>query len=354
VGMDKINVALVGVGNCAKSLVEGVAFYTKNPDDTIGLMHHRIGGYHPSDIHFVAAFDVDQRKVGKKLHEAIYGPPNQTMKISDPLEYDARVHRGPTFDGVIDEMRGTFIQESPEAVVAIADTLKQSGATVVVNYLPTGSEQATHAYAEAALQAGCSFINAIPTPLAVDPAWRARFEHDGLVLMGDDIKSQLGATILNRFLVTLLKMRGVRITKSEQVNTGGNADHLNLQYRAKAKEQSKRGALSSLLDADDIKPTVRFEYNANDLSGHKKVLISIDGEIFGHIPISIVAAIEDEISINSAGVVVDAVRAARVLVDRGTPQDVERVAPFLMKSPPKAMSDWEAFEAFEQVFDKPT
>lgn len=346
--MKKINVALIGVGSFTKALVEGVAFYTKHPDEQRGLMNPRIGPYHVKDINFVAAFDVDERKVGKKLHEAISAGPNVTKQIERPLVYDALVHRGPTLDSVHEAMRKSFVHESSQPVVDIAKTLTASRASVVLNLLPSGGEQATYAYAEAALKANCSFINCIPTPLAVLPNWKKSFESKGLVLIGDDIKSQLGATMLNRILLEFLKMRGIRIMKSEQENKGGNADHFNLLHRAKTKEKSKREALLHFLEKGDAKPTVKFLYTGTP-SGHKKVTITIEGEMFGRTPFSIVSVIEDEISINGAGVVIDAIRVAQALMDQEKQKDAWKACPFLMKSTSHPLSDTEAFTAFKKL-----
>ncbi len=346
--MKKINVAVIGVGSFCKALVEGVSFYTKNPGETTGLINPLIGKYKVKDIDFVAAFDVDERKVGKRLHEAISLGANVTQKITPPLGYAALVHRGPTLDGVIDQMKGSFVRESNRPVVDVAMILKETGADIVVNLVPSGSDQATYVYAEAALQAGCSFINCIPTPLVTLPRWRKRFEAKGLVLLGDDTKSQLGATMLNRCLLELLKMRGIKVVKSEQENYGGNADHFNLLYRAKTKEKSKREALMKFLGKGDATPTVKFSYTGKP-SGHKLVNLKIGGEIFGRTPISITALIEDEISINGAGTVVDAIRMAKFLVDQGKQKEAANACPFLMKSPPKQMPDSEAFKAFKKI-----
>jgi len=349
--MSKINVAIIGVGNCAKSLIEGISFYTDNKKDETGLMHPLIGKYEPSDLNFVAAFDIDERKVGKKLHEAISAEPNRTMKIAEPIKYDVVVQRGPTLDSVIEEAKEFFIHESNTPVVDVADILKKSGAEIVLNYLPTGSDKATYAYAEAALEAGCSFINCMPTPISKNLDWRKRFEDKGLVLMGDDIKSQLGATILNRFLLTLLKMRGIRVTKSEQVNYGGNADHFNLHYRPHAKEESKEAALNSVLDKNDEKPSARMVYTEKNYD-HKRAILKIEGKIFGHVPTSIEVTLEDEDSPNSGGVVIDAVRMAKILVESGKPSDADRACAFLMKSPPKQMLDSEALKTFREIIDE--
>ncbi len=346
--MKKINVAIVGVGSFTKALVEGVSFYTKNPNEKIGLMNQFIGNYKVSNINFVAAFDVDERKVGKKLHEAISMGANVTRKITDAIEYNALVYRGPTFDGVIDEMKGSFVIESKEPVSDVVKILKQTKTDVVVNLVPAGSNEATYFYAEAALQAGCSFINCIPTPLATIPLWRKKFESKGLVLLGDDTKSQLGATMLNRFLLELVKMRGIKVLKSEQENRGGNADHYNLLYRAKTKEKSKSEALTAFLDKEDAKPKVTFSYTGEP-SGHKIVTLKIEGEMFGRTPIVITSLIEDEISINGAGTVVDAIRVAQLLVDKKEQKEAKNICAFLMKAPPKQMNDQKAFEIFNKV-----
>ncbi len=347
----KVNVAIIGVGSFTKALVEGVSFYTKNPEESKGLMNPQIGSYKVSDINFVAAFDVDERKVGKKLHEAIYAPPNVTQQITESLEYDCVVHRGPTLDSVHEALKGSFVMESNREVVDVANVLKQSNADVVLNLVPSGGEKATHAYAEAALSAGVSYINCIPTPLATLPEWQKRFEEKNLVLLGDDIKSQLGATMLNRILLEFLKMRGIKVTKSAQENRGGNADHFNLLHRAETKEKSKREALTHFLEDDDAKPSVKFVYTGEP-SGSKRVTIEIEGEMFGRVPISIHSIIEDQISVNGAGVAVDAIRVAKFLVDQKLQSEVWKASPFLMKSPQKPVSDTQAFELFKQVIGK--
>ncbi len=343
----KIKVALVGIGSLAKALVEGVSYYTRNSEQTTGLMHPLVGNYRVKDIDFVCAFDVDERKVGKKLHEAINMSSNISQKITEPLEYSAMVYRGPTLDGVIDEMRGSFVHESETSAVDVAHVLQESGAEVVVNLLPTGSDKATLFYAEAALEAGCSFVNCIPTPLATTTL-KEQFEKRGLVLLGDDIKSQLGATMLNRALLELLKMRGVSVTRSVQENSGGNTDHVNLLYRSKAKEKSKSDALAPFLDESGIRPTVQFFYTGKP-SGHKVAKITLEGEIFGRMPILIVSTIEDEISVNGASTVVDAIRMAKFLVDTKKQKEAEKVCAFLMKSPPLQMPDLEGVKWFDKL-----
>ncbi|MFH0972105.1 MAG: inositol-3-phosphate synthase [Candidatus Micrarchaeota archaeon] len=348
----KINVAIIGVGNCAKSLIEGIAFYNENKSEKIGLMHPAIGGYLPSDLNIVAAFDIDDRKVGKKLHESINSGPNKTMKISDPLRYDFLVQRGPTCDSLIPELRNYFIHESKEPPVDVAKALKDANAEIAINYLPTGSVKATYAYAEAALSANCSFINCMPTPIAKNEEWRTRFFEKGLALLGDDIKSQCGATIVNRSLLSLLKMRGIRITKSEQINYGGNADHFNLHYRPQAKEESKEDALNSVLGPDDAKPSARMIYTEKNYD-HKQATIKIEGKIFGQVPVSIGLTLEDEDSPNSAGVVVDAVRAVKLLAERKKVEQSLKICAFLMKSPPVQYSDSQAYAEFNKALELP-
>lgn len=346
--MSKINVGIIGVGSLAKALVEGVSFYTKNPTEEIGLEHPAIGPYKVKDINFVCAFDVDERKVGKKLHEAISLGANVTREITTPIEYNALVYRGPTLDGLIDEVKGTLVHESIRDPVDVAQILKDTKADVLVNLVPSGSDEATYFYAEEALKGGCSFVNCIPTPLATIAEWREKFESKGLVLLGDDTKSQLGATMLNRFLLQLLKMRGIKVTKTHQENKGGNADHFNLKYRFHHKEKSKSSALKQFLKKEDANPTVSFIYTGEP-SGHKFVKLTIEGEIFGRTPIFITSMIEDEISINGAGTVVDAIRVAKFLVDTSKQKQTVDVCPFLMKTPPEFMTDEEASKIFNQV-----
>jgi myo-inositol-1-phosphate synthase len=346
--MQKINVGIIGIGSFAKAIVEGVSFYTKNPDETTGLLHPIIGHYKVSDINFVCAFDVDERKVGKKLHEAISAGMNITREITKPLEYEAIVYRGPTLDGVIDEMKGSFVHESKDESVDVAKILKETKTDVLVNLVPSGSDEASVFYAQEALKAGCSFINCIPSSLATVAELREQFELNGLVLLGDDIKSQIGATMLNRFLLQLLKMRGVRVTKTHQENKGGNADHFNLLYRSEHKEKSKSETLKKFLVTNDATPTVSFKYTGEP-SGHKLVNLSIEGEIFGRTPIFITAVIEDEISINGAGTATDAIRVAQFLVDTKQQKKAQLACPFLFKTPPEHMNDTEAFEAFDKL-----
>lgn len=347
--MEKIRTAIIGVGNCASSLVQGIAHYTRYPDDTVGLMHPRIGPFAVSDIMFVAAFDVDRRKVGQPLHKAILAEPNRTIHIAAPLEYPIIVRRGETHDSIIEAMqREGFIDETEETSVDVAQILRDTKSQVVVNYLPTGSGIAARWYADQALAARCSFINCMPAPLAVDPDLHDRFRSAGLVLMGDDIKSQVGATIVNRALLELFHQRGVKITRSEQVNYGGGADHANLHHRPHSKEASKQAALESVIGPADARPTARMLYTPENYD-HKRARIKIDGEGFGHAPISIDLTLEDEDSPNSAGIVIDAIRAAHYLVMQGRPGDAQILCAALMKSPPIKLGEAEAAAEFDRV-----
>ncbi|MEK7471284.1 MAG: inositol-3-phosphate synthase [Patescibacteria group bacterium] len=346
--MKKIKVAIVGVGNCAKSLVEGVTFYSKNPNETIGLIHFKVGGYSVSDIEFVAAFDIDERKVDKPLHEAIVAEPNRTIMIAELEPSRVIVKRGPTYDSVIDENRDYFIHESKKLSVDVVAELKASGAEIVLNYLPTGSDKATFAYAEAALEAGCSFVNCMPTKLGRDKAWIDRFAQKSLVLFGDDIKSQFGATVVNRALLELFKRRGFKITQSDQTNYGGNADHHNLHYRPHAKEESKELALCSVLSTDDVKPIARMVYTEKNYD-HKRASLFLVGEMFGKVPASLHVILDDEDSPNSGGIVVDAIRAARVLIEKNATEKATELGASLMKAPFKQLSEEESYRKFSEI-----
>ena len=346
--MKPIKVAIVGVGNCAKSLVEGVTFYSKNINETIGLIHFKVGGYSVSDIEFVVAFDIDDRKVGKPLHEALVAEPNRTMKLSELEPSKVIVKRGPTHDSLINENREYFIHESKKPSVDIVAELKASGAEIVLNYLPTGSDKAAFAYAEAALEAGCNFVNCMPTKLGRDKKWIERFIQKGLVLFGDDIKSQFGATVVNRALLELFKRRGFKVTQSDQTNYGGNADHHNLHYRPEAKEESKESALHSVLSPEDAKPAARMVYTEKNYD-HKRASLFIMGEMFGKAPASLHVILDDEDSPNSGGIVVDAIRAARVLKERNETEKAIEIGASLMKAPFEQMSEAEAYKKFSEI-----
>lgn len=341
-----IRVGIVGAGNCAKSLVEGLALYAGRPQENIGLTRPQMGSYLVADIEIVAAFDIDQRKVGKPLHQALTSEPNRTMQLCVIPHTAVIVERGPTADSLIQELTEYYIHESTAPAVDVAAVLRTAATDILLNYLPTGSNVAARTYADAALEAGCSFINCMPAPLAKDSQLARRFATAGLVLLGDDIKSQCGATVLNRILLDMLRSRGTQVTSSTQTNYGGNSDHFNLQFRGADKEKSKESALRSVMAKDDAMPHVSMRYEQNQYD-HKRAEIIVTGKIFGLAPVNITVMLEDEDSPNSAGVVVDAIRAAKILRDSGRPELASELGPFLMKSPPIQMGELEASTRFD-------
>ncbi|MEA2498084.1 MAG: myo-inositol-phosphate synthase [Actinomycetota bacterium] len=350
--MAKVRVAIVGVGNCASSLVQGIEYYSKARSDEMvpGLMHVDLGGYHVSDIEFVAAFDVDANKVGLDLSEAIWVEPNNTVKFSDVGGRDGlgvEVMRGHTYDGL-----GTFyrdmVTESPLPPVDVARVLKETETDVLISYLPVGSEQADRFYAEQALEAGVAFINCMPVFIATNEDWAARFTKHGIPIIGDDIKSQLGATISHRVLSKLFEDRGVVIDHTYQLNFGGNMDFKNMleRERLKSKKISKTQSVTSQIhngiDADDIHigPSDHVPW----LKDRKWAYIRIEGREFGDVPISMELKLEVWDSPNSAGVVIDAVRCAKLALDRGIGGPLLGPSAYFMKSPPIQYSDEEAKE----------
>ena len=350
--MRKIRVAIVGVGNCASSLVQGLTFYRDAPvDETVpGLMHVALGGYHVGDIEVVAAFDVARTKVGRDLAEAIGAEPNNTQVFARVPRTGVTVQRGPTMDGIGRYLR-EIVAESDAPPVDVAAILRRAEAQVLVSYLPVGSEQATRWYAEQALAAGCAFVNCIPVFIASDPQWRARFEERGLPIVGDDIKSQLGATILHRTLVTLFHERGVRVDRTYQLNFGGNTDFANMleRERLESKKISKTQAVTSLLgeplpaDSVHVGPSDHVPW----LTDRKWAHIRVEGTTFGNVPLSCELKLEVWDSPNSAGVVIDAIRCARLALDRGIGGALIGPSSYFVKSPPQQFTDHEARERTE-------
>lgn len=339
-----IRVALVGVGNCAASLVQGVTFYrdAREEDFVPGLMHVSLGGYHVRDVEFSAAFDVSAEKVGLDLAQAILARPNNGYRICGVDPTGVRVQRGPTLDGIGHYLQDV-IRESPEAPVDVAQVLRDSRTDVLVSYLPVGSEQATRYYAEQALEAGCAFVNCVPVFIACDPAWRARFEERGLPLVGDDIKSQVGATITHRILTNLFRERGVRVDRTYQLNFGGNTDFQNMleRERLESKRISKTRAVTSQLDYE--LPEGAAHVGPSDyvpwLEDRKFCYIRMEGTTFGNVPISCELKLEVWDSPNSAGVVIDAVRCARLALDHGVGGALLGPSSYFMKSPPEQCTD---------------
>ncbi len=345
--MGKIRVALVGVGNCASSLVQGVAFYRDAAADQSvpGLMHVALGGYHVGDVTFCAAFDVAVGKVGLDLAEAIGAEPNNTTRFAEVPHSGVIVQRGPTLDGIGRYVRDV-VEESDAAAVDVAAALRRAEANVLVSYLPVGAEAATRWYAEQALAAGCAFVNCIPVFIASDPAWRGRFEAKRLPIIGDDIKSQVGATIVHRTLTNLFRDRGVRLDRTYQLNFGGNTDFMNMleRDRLESKKLSKTRAVTSQLaeplsNADaHVGPSDYVPW----LDDRKWAYIRMEGTTFGNVPIACELKLEVWDSPNSAGVVIDAVRCAKLALDRGIGGALTSPSSYFMKSPPEQFTDHDA------------
>ena len=351
--MSSINVAIIGVGNCASSLIQGVQFYQQAPESAFipGLMHVNLGGYHISDINFVAAFDIDKNKVGKDLAEAIFVPPNNTYKFSDVPTTGVTVQRGMTHDG-LGKYLSQIIQKAPGSTVDIVKVLKDTNTDVVINYLPVGSEEATKWYVEQVLEAGCGFINCIPVFIGREKYWQERFKNKGLPVIGDDIKSQVGATITHRVLTRLFRERGVRVERTYQLNFGGNTDFMNMleRDRLESKKISKTNSVTSQLD---------YELGAGDvhvgpsdyvpwLTDRKFCHIRMEGRTFGDVPLILDMKLEVWDSPNSAGVVIDAIRCCKLALDRGLKGALIAPSAYFMKSPPIQYTDDEARRMVEE------
>ena len=357
--MSKVRVGIVGVGNCASSLVQGVEYYSKAREDEAvpGLMHVNLGEYHVSDIEFSCAFDVDGNKVGLDLADAINAEPNNTIKFSDVPETGLKVARGHTYDG-LGQFYREMVTESDLPPVDIADTLRETGTDVLINYLPVGSEQAARFYAEQALEAGVGFINCMPVFIATNEEWAQRFTRKGVPIIGDDIKSQVGATISHRVLSRLFEQRGVVIDHTYQLNFGGNMDFKNmlererLQSKKISKTQSVTSQITGGIDAEDIHigPSDHVPW----LKDRKWAYIRIEGREFGDVPISMELKLEVWDSPNSAGVVIDAVRCAKLALDRGFGGPLLGPSAYFMKSPPVQYSDTEAHDLVESFITPPT
>ena len=340
----KVRVAIVGVGNCASSLVQGVHYYRDaDPADRIpGLMHVDVGGYHVRDVEFSAAFEVDTEKVGRDLSEAIYAGQNNTFKFCDVPPLGVKVQRGVTLDGIGKYLR-RVIAESAEQPCNVAEVLRETGTDVVVNYLPVGSELATRFYAEQCLEAGCALVNCIPVFIAREAEWRAKFERLGLPIIGDDIKSQVGATITHRVLARLFEDRGVRIDRTYQLNFGGNTDFMNMleRERLESKKISKTNAVTSQLGQPLLEKDIHV--GPSDyvpwLEDRKWCHIRIEGTTFGDVPLNMEVKLEVWDSPNSAGVVIDAIRCAKLALDRGLGGALFAPSSYFMKSPPQQYTD---------------
>jgi myo-inositol-1-phosphate synthase len=349
---DKIRVALIGVGNCASSLVRGVEFYKEAPEDqpVPGLMHVKLGGYHVRDIEFTAAFDINQTKVGKDLAEAIFAEPNNTIQFARVPPLGVKVHRGMTHDG-LGKYLSQGITKAPGPTDDIVGILKATRTDVVVSYLPVGSEMATKWYVEQVLEAGCGFVNCIPVFIASQPYWRKRFEDRGLPIIGDDVKSQVGATITHRVLANLFRERGVRLDRTYQLNFGGNTDFMNMleRERLESKKISKTNAVTSQLDqplSSDNAHVGPSDY-VPWLHDRKWCYIRLEGTTFGNVPLNCEVKLEVWDSPNSAGVVIDAVRCIKLAQDRGLAGALVGPSSYFMKTPPRQFTDHEARERTE-------
>jgi len=349
---DRVRVAIIGVGNCANSLLQGVEYYKEAPDDEFvpGLMHVNLGGYHVNDIEFTAAFDVTSDKVGKDLSEAMWAHPNDTIKFADVPNTGISVSRGMTHDG-LGKYISDVVTKAPGETADVVGILRDTKTDVVVNYLPVGSEAATKWYTEQILDAGCAMVNCMPVFIARESYWQRRFEDRGVPIIGDDIKSQVGATITHRVLTSLFRERGVKLDRTMQLNVGGNSDFLNMleRERLESKKISKTNAVTSMLDYDlgpgnvHVGPSDHVPW----LTDRKWAYIRMEGSSFGNVPLNVELKLEVWDSPNSAGIVIDAVRMAKLALNSGVAGALEGPSSYLMKSPPKQIVDDEAYEATE-------
>jgi myo-inositol-1-phosphate synthase len=355
--MGKIRVGIIGVGNCASSLVQGVHYYrnAKESDFVPGLMHVNLGGYHIRDIEFSAAIDIDRNKVGRDLSDAIFTWPNNTYKFATVPRLGVPVARGMTHDG-LGLYLSKIIQKAPGSTADIVRLLRETKTDVVINYLPVGSEEATKWYVEQILEAGCAFVNAIPVFIAREKYWQRRFEQKGLPVIGDDIKSQVGATIVHRVLTRLFRERGVRLERTSQLNVGGNTDFLNMLERSRleSKKISKTNAVTSMLDYDlgeknvHIGPSDYVEW----LDDRKWAYIRLEGRTFGDVPLNVEMKLEVWDSPNSAGVIIDAVRCAKLALDNGLKGAMIEPSAYFKKSPPIQYPDDVARQMVEDFIAK--
>ncbi|RAK52811.1 inositol-3-phosphate synthase [Phenylobacterium deserti] len=353
---NKLRVGIVGVGNCASSFVQGLSHYAEATanEPPPGLMHVELGGYHVSDIEIASAFDIHAGKVGRDISEAVLAKPNNTIVFAKPKAAGVKVLRGPTLDGIGQYMAGD-IEEADAPQVDVAQALRDSKTDVLVSYLPVGSQAATEFYAEQALEAGCAFVNCIPVFIASDPNWAKRFEQRGVPIIGDDIKSQVGATILHRMVANLFRERGVRVDRTYQLNFGGNSDFKNMLERERlhSKKISKTQAVTSQLDVpldpDDVHvgPSDFVPW----LTDRKWAHIRVEGTTFGGVPLNVEMKLEVWDSPNSAGIVIDAVRCAKLGLDRGLSGPLLGPSSYFMKSPPEQYTDNEARERTEAFIE---
>ncbi len=359
--MSKIKIAVAGVGNCFSSLWQGINYYKdKTPEEAIGLMHWEIGGYKPGDIEVVVAFDIDKRKVGKDVSEAIFSPPNcTTIFCKDIPKTGVKVQMGRVLDGFSEHMKNypyerTFVlSDEPEpSKEEIIKSLKESGAEILLNYLPVGSEEAVRFYVDCALEAGVAYINNMPVFIASDPKWAGKFEAKNIPIIGDDIKSQLGATITHRTLANLFKRRGVKLERTYQLNTGGNTDFLNMlnRHRLKSKKLSKTEAVQAVLP-QPLSPE-NIHIGPSDYvpwqKDNKIAFIRMEGKLFGDVPMNLELRLSVEDSPNSAGVAIDSIRCCKIALERGIGGVLTSPSAYFMKHPPIQMTDDQAYKNTEE------
>jgi myo-inositol-1-phosphate synthase len=355
--MSKINIAIAGVGNCASALLQGIEMYKVSPENSIVIIDYNLGGYTPADVNVVAAFDVDKRKVGKSLKEAVFAKPNCTKVFYEKLpDYPVKVEMGPVLDGISEHM-ADYSEEKSFLVAAqkpcdVAKVLKESGAEILINYLPVGSEKAVRFYAQACLEANVGFINAMPVFIASDESWAKKFQDKNIPIIGDDVKSQVGATIVHRTLTKLFENRGVVIDRTYQLNFGGNTDFLNmlnhnrLATKKKSKTQSVQAELKQALPSDNIHigPSDYVPW----LNDNKICFIRIEGRGFGNVPLTLDVKLSVEDAPNSGGVMIDAIRCMKLALDRKIGGVLNSISAFTMKSPPIQYTDTEAKKMVEE------
>ncbi len=362
--MDGIRVAIAGIGNCASSLIQGIHYYGDAPDETsasgVGLLHPEIQGYRPGDVRIVAAIDIDARKVGRPLHEAVFALPNNTKVFYDKFRYDdLKVTMGSVLDGVAEHMQAWpehqrfVVADAPDATAGqIVKLLRDSGAEILMNYVPVGSQKATEFYAECCLEAGVSLINCIPVFIVSDPRWARRFAQAGIPCIGDDVKAQVGATIVHRVLARLMHDRGAKIDATYQLNTGGNTDFLNMLNRSRlaSKKISKTEAVQSQLDVP--LPADCVHIGPSDFvpwqKDNKVCFCRLEGRGFGGVPLNIELRLSVEDSPNSAGETIDAIRCCKLARERGLAGPLIEVSAYTMKHPPKQFTDSEAYQMLEE------
>ena len=353
----KINIAITGVGNCASALLQGIEMYKASPENTIGLIDYYLGGYSPADVNVVAAFDVDKRKVGKSLKEAVFAKPNCTKVFYDKLpDYPVKVEMGPVLDGISEHMADYYQDKS--FVVAdqepcdVVKVLKESGAEILINYLPVGSEKAARFYAEACLEANVGFINAMPVFIASDETWARRFQEKNIPIIGVDVKRQLGATLVHRTLSKLFENRGVVVDRTYQLNFGGNTDFLNMLNRNRLKSKKKSKTQSVQAELRQALPSDNIHIGPSDfvpwLDDNKICFIRIEGRGFGNVPLTLDVKLSVEDSPNSGGVIIDAIRCMKLALDRKIGGILYSISAFTMKSPPIQYTDTEAKKMVEE------